>query len=77
MKSIKLAIPLIALIIVYLLANWFYPYSWASINKSYSYDQDNVSGKEFLEKYKVAKEIAKEQDVDKIPLAVGDFYNTN
>ncbi|MBS4219803.1 hypothetical protein KHA96_15925 [Bacillus sp. FJAT-49711] len=76
MKSIKLAMPIIALIIVYLLANWFYPYSWASINKSYSYDQDNVSGKEFLEKYKVAKEFAKEQDVDKISLAVGDFYNT-
>ncbi|MBS4201941.1 hypothetical protein KHA93_20250 [Bacillus sp. FJAT-49732] len=76
MKSIKLAIPLITLIIVYLIGSWFYPYSWISINKSYSYNQDNVSGKEFLEKYKLAKEFAKEQNTDKVSLAVMDFYNT-
>lgn len=76
LKSIKLVIPLIALIIIYLLGSWFYPYSWISINKSYSYNQDNVSGEEFLEKYNLAKEFAKGQDTDKVSLAVKDFYNT-
>ncbi|MBS4196863.1 hypothetical protein [Lederbergia citri] len=76
MKSIKLAIPLIALIIVFLLGNWFYPYSWISINKAYSYNQDNVSGREFLEKYQRGKEFIKEQETDKVSLAVKDFYNT-
>ncbi|MCR2821498.1 hypothetical protein [Lederbergia panacisoli] len=76
MKNIKLAIPLIALIIVYLLGSWFYPYSWASVNKSYSYDQDNVSGKEFLEKYKSAKGYLEKQDRNKVSIAVQDFYYT-
>ncbi|MBS4205689.1 hypothetical protein [Lederbergia citrea] len=76
MNSIKVVMPVVALVIVFLLGNWLFPFSMISFNKSYSYDQDNVSGREFLKEYKVAKAFAKEQETDKVSIAVLDFYHT-
>lgn len=65
---------MLAILLLFLAVNWFYPYSFLSINKSYSYNQDNVSGKYFLAEHKKAKQFVLTQEPDHVSKTVSYFY---
>lgn len=71
----KVTFGLLTVLIFFLSETWFYPYSFLSINKSYSYNQDNVSGRYFLAEYKKAKQYVRSQEQDRVSKTVSYFYN--
>ncbi|MFJ8267333.1 hypothetical protein [Peribacillus asahii] len=70
----RVVVAFIFIVLVYFAGSWLYPYSIISLNKSYSYNQDNVSGKQFLEKYKEAKRFLANQEKDVVSTRVLYFY---
>jgi hypothetical protein len=74
MNKKKLVSSIIGLMIIYLFAGWYYPYSWISFYHSYQINLDNIASKEFKISFKAAKKVVNENEHDQVSHVVSIFY---